>query len=251
MKTLLSITFFLFFTVSCKTERKKVTDRFPDGKPAAMIIYPDTSDTTTCTILVYHDNGKVRLKLTIEKGKYVGQKITYYHDGQIKQIDSLSQPCDTTQEECDGSLIRYYENGNISQRYTVRNNSFNGLSQHFLDNGLLAKEYELKNGMTKDGIYREFYDNGKVAFQCKYKNDTIVGFGYYFNEKGDTTKYHNHYNGIISFPYKKWLDSGNILTGDFSDKSENSVTWKWFDKNGRQIKSKVAYAKVEGFSAPE
>lgn len=125
------------------------------------------------------------------------------------------------------------------------------MSQHFLDNGILVKEYELKNGMTKDGIYREFHDNGKVAFECKYQNDTIVGYGYYFNDKGDTVKYHNHYNGIITFPYKKWLDNGNILVGDFSDKSEKSVTWKWLDKNGRQIKSKVAYAKVEGFSAPE
>ena len=125
------------------------------------------------------------------------------------------------------------------------------MSQHFLNNGIIAKEYELKNGMTKNGIYREFYDNGKVAFQCKYRNDTVVGFGYYFNEKGDTVKYHNHYDGIISFPYKKWLDNGNVLSGDYTDKSKQSVTWKWFDKNGRQIKSKVAYAKVEGFAAPE
>ena len=241
----------MFFVVSCKTERKKVVDKFPDGKPATMIVYPDQSDTTTCTIIVYHDNGKVALKVTMEKGKYVGQKITYYHSGQIKQIDSLSQPCDTTQDECDGSLIRYYENGKVSQRYTVRKNIFNGMSQHFLNNGTLAKEYELKNGMTKNGIYREFYDNGKVSFECKYQNDTIVGFGYYFNEKGDTVKYHNHYNGIISFPYKKWLENGKILLGDYTDKSEKSVTWKWFDINGRQIKSKVAYAKVEGFTAPE
>jgi len=111
MRTLLSIILLLFFAVSCKTERKKIIDRFPNGNTAIMIVYPDQSDTTSCSIFVYHDNGNVALKATIEKGKYVGQKITYYHSGQIKQIDSLSQPRDTTQDECDGSLIRYYENG--------------------------------------------------------------------------------------------------------------------------------------------
>lgn len=254
MKTLISINFLLFllvFIVSCKTERKKVVNKFPDGKPASVIIYPDKADTTTYTIIWYHENGKIALQASIEKGKYVGEKKIYYHNGQLKQIDSLSQPCDTIFNECDGLLIRYYENGNISQRYTVRNNKLNGMSQHFLKNGLLVKEYELKNGMTKNGVYREFHDNGKLSFECNYQNDTVVGLGYYFNEKGDTVKYHNHYKGIISFPYKKWLDNGNILFGDYTDKSEESVYWKWFDKNGRQIKSKVAYAKVEGFVAPE
>jgi antitoxin component YwqK of YwqJK toxin-antitoxin module len=105
--------------------------------------------------------------------------------------------------------------------------------------------------MTKDGVYREFHDNGVQAFECRYRNDTIVGYAYYFNEKGDTVKMHDHYNGIMSFPYKKWLDNGLILYGDFTDESLESVTWKWLDKTGKLIKTRVAYAKNEGFAAPE
>ncbi len=245
------MTFLYFFVVSCKTEPKKIVYRYPNGDPETEIYYPDQADTTFFSIFKFHENGKIAIEATIEKGKYVGQKISYYHDGQIMQIDSLSKPCDTTQNECDGSLIRYFENGKISQRYIVKNNIFNGLSQHYLRNGMLVKEYELKNGMTKNGFYREFHDNGKVSFSCIYQNDTIVGFGYYFNKNGDTMKYHNHYDGIISFPYKKWLDNGNILYGDYTENSENSVLWQWFDQNGKQLKSKIANSKVEGFVAPE
>ncbi len=250
MKTLLSISFLFFLSVSCKTERKKILGRFPDGKPSVVILYPDKSDTTTGSIFVYYHDGKIKIKLSLDEDKYVGQKITYYHSGQIEQIDSLSQPCDTSQDECDGSLIRYYENGKISQRYTVRNNIFNGMSQHFLPNGVLAKEYELKNGMTKNGIYKEFSDNGNVSLECTYQNDTIVGFEYFFNEKGDTIKYLNHYNGQASFPYKKWLDNGLILYGNYTDTTAKAVKWIWFDKKGNEIKSKVAKEKKEGFVTP-
>jgi antitoxin component YwqK of YwqJK toxin-antitoxin module len=104
--------------------------------------------------------------------------------------------------------------------------------------------------MIKNGIYREFHDNGRIAFEGKYQNDTIVGFAYCFTESGDTSIYFNHHNGANSFPYKKWLDNGLTLLGDFTDASKKSVTWKWFDKRGKQIKIIIEYAKNKGFAVP-
>ena len=251
MKTLLHISLLVLFIVSCKTEKKKIIARYPNGKTSQLIVYPDQADRSSCTIFNYFESGKVELKVTIENVKYVGKKIRYFPSGQVYQIDSLIEPCDTSSNGCDGTLLRYNENGTISQRYTVRNKIFNGMSQHFSGNGTLIKEYELKNGMIRNGVYREFYPNGKISFEGHFQNNTIVGFGYYFDEKGDTVKYHNHYNGVLSFPYKKWLDNGNILFGNYYDNSEKIVVWKWFNKNGKQIKSKIAYAKLEGFAAPE
>jgi len=230
---------------------KKTISTFRNGKPAVQIIFNDKTDTTSGQILQYYTDGKIYKKATIYKKRYVDRKVTYYSSGQISQIDSLSQPCDLNIDQCNGTVIRYHENGNISQRYSVNNHELNGMTQQFTRNGKIAKEYELIHDTIKNGIYREFYDNGRISFQSTYKNDTITGFCYYFNEQGDTLKYYNHFNGALSFPYKKWLDNRQILYGDYTDRSEKSVTWIWRDKSGKEIKRKVAGSKKYGFVVPD
>jgi antitoxin component YwqK of YwqJK toxin-antitoxin module len=241
----------LLFLISCKTELKKTLVTFPDGNPAVQAIYPDKSDTTSGRLLIYYPNGKIYKEAILLNNQYVNRKVTYYKNGNVSQIDSLTSACDTTTDLCDGIVVRYYENGNISQRYIVKNNAHNGLTQQYASNGKISKEYELINDTIKNGIYHEFYDNGKIAFECNYKNDTIAGYGFYFNENGDTIKYYNHFDGMLSFPYKKWLDNGQILYGDYTDKLENSVTWIWLDKSGKEIKREIANSKKEGFIIPE
>src|SRR6266496_167726 len=121
----------LFLFVSCKTELKKTISTFRNGKPAVQIIFNDKTDTTSGQILQYYTDGKIYKKATIYKKRYVDRKVTYYSSGQISQIDSLSQPCDLNIDQCNGTVIRYHENGNISQRYSVNNHELNGMTQQF------------------------------------------------------------------------------------------------------------------------
>ena len=188
---------------------------------------------------------------TIKNGEYVGEKITYFHNGKIYQIDSMSQPCRMDVNACDGVLIRFNENGTISQHFTIKNGYFNGVSQHYDGHGKLVKEYYLLNDSIKDGMYKEFYDNGKTSRLASYRNDTLIGYEYFFKENGDTIKYYNHYKGDLDFPYKKWLDNGHILLGNYGDKTSKYVVWKWYDKTGKEIKTKILRPSKIGFVTPE
>jgi antitoxin component YwqK of YwqJK toxin-antitoxin module len=225
--------FILFIqTISCNGPTKKVMAKNRNGTPGVIYEYPDRSDTLNYLIKVYYPDGKIQKEAAIKNGKYVGEKITYFHNGKIYQIDSLSQPCEKELNDCDGTLIRFNENGTISQRFTVKEGNFNGLSQHYNGHGNLVKEYYLIQDSIKDGQYREYYDNGRISCLASYKNDTLEGYEYFFAENGDTVKYYNHYKGNLDFPYKKWLENGKILFGNYLDKDEKFVVWKWYRKTG-------------------
>jgi antitoxin component YwqK of YwqJK toxin-antitoxin module len=251
------IVFFLLFIPlifqlsACKSEAKKVIKRFPDGVPSVVFEYADKSDTLNYVIKTYHHNGKVRQVATIKDGNFTGQGVTYYPDGKVSEIDSLSKARNMKWDDWDGVSTHFYENGKVSKRTVIMNGEANGLSQQYDSRGVLAKEYYLTHGLIKNGEYKEFYENGKVSVKETFKNDTIVGFAYFFKENGDSIKYYACYEGNPSLPIKKWLENGNVLEGKFLDNNEKAVIWKWYDKNGIEIKRKIVYPVNGAYVSPE
>lgn len=230
---------FAVLLMSCKNELKKIITKYPNGNTRSVLEYSDSQDTLNFSIKNYYPDGGIQSEAVVANGKYVGEKIIYFENGKIYQIDSLSEPCERPTRVWNGVLIRFNKNGTLSQRYTVKNGHFNGLSKHFDANGILIKEYYLKNDSIKDGEYKEFWSNGKVSFATNFKNDTIADFQCFFNENGDTIKYHRVHNGLISFPYKEWLPDGRTLIGNHEENPRPIIIWKWFDKNGKEIRSKI------------
>jgi antitoxin component YwqK of YwqJK toxin-antitoxin module len=246
----LSIVFIAIFSFfGCKQKSVKVVARTKSGTPSVVLEYPDRSDTLTYTIKVYYPEGKLHKEAQVQDGKYVGEKITYFPNGKIYQIDSLSTPCDKLLYLCDGVLIRYNENGSISQRFEVKNGQFNGLSKHYDEQGILVKTYYLKDDSIKDGEYLEYFKNGKIAGRANYRNDTLIGMEYGFNENGDTLIYYSHHAGKLDLPFKKWLPNGNTLYG--IRLNGDSVLWTWYDKNGRVLKLEKVGATKSGYLIPD
>ena len=153
--------------------------------------------------------------------------------------------------DCNEILYRYNENGSISQQFIVAGGSLNGLSRHYNGNGVLVKEYYLINDSIKEGDYKEYFENGRILRQATYHMDTLVGTEYIFKENGDTAKYYSHYRGNPDLPYKKWLDNGNILLGNYSPKTSKYVVWKWYDKSGKELRTKIVHPSKNGFVTPE
>jgi len=52
-------------------------------------------------------------------------------------------------------------------------------------------------------------------------------------------------------PYKKWLNNGTILSGDYVDTSESAVTWEWHSPDGKLGKKETHIVKNGEFVAPE
>lgn len=250
LKYLIMITFILS-AVSCEIPGKKVKLVFANGTPAIVHEYPDMHDTSTFIAKEFYPSGKLHKVATIEGNKYVGTVKTYYPSGKNYQIDSLLSPWKTSSEIWNGLVTTYYENGNISEKFIVKHGAISGLSRHYDNRGILVKQYYLINDTVKSGEYEEFFDNGNVALKAFYKNDTITGIKYFFKENGDTAKYYQVYKDRPSMPYKKWLENGNVLQGNFIDSAQSAIIWKWTDKNGYLIKQQTIYAINKKFVAPD
>jgi hypothetical protein len=239
------------FIYSCKSNKKEIIKAYPNGNPLVVFNFPDKNDKSQFEIEVFYLNGNIQRKLFVKDGYFVDSIITYSESKKVSQVDSLANPCDTLTRACNASRIVYYNNGRIAERYSLKNGKYNGFSQHFDENGILVKEYSLIKDSIKDGEYKEYDKKGKLDFKGTFKNDTLVGFCYYFNDYGDTIKYYNNYMGVMSFPYKKWLNDGRTLIGNFASEDRKVILWIWYDKKNRKIKTMKNYATKNGFIAPE
>ena len=97
-----------------------------------------------------------------------------------------------------------------------------------------------------------YFSNGNVKNIAFVKNDTLIEVDIYFKENGDSLKwFHNGVYGINGMFYKKWLEDGRMLTGNYGDTLRSFVVWKWFNENNKEVKSKIQKSKNEKYIAPE
>jgi antitoxin component YwqK of YwqJK toxin-antitoxin module len=240
----------LIVLASCNGDKKKVVSKFRNGNPQVVFEYSSTSDTTKYKIVEYTLSGNIAGEAFIDSGKYVGIRKAYYENGKVKEIDSITGYC-AIGIVCNGIVLSYYPNGKIHARLPFESGAVNGVCHYYDTTGALLQEYVVKDNTVKNGYYSEFHKNGVVRYQAAYRNDTIVGYVYFFSENGDTLKYYNHLDGIMRMPYKKWLEDGRTLVGNYVDTTEKAVLWRWYDKNGKETKRKILYPTKSGFVNPE
>lgn len=249
MKALNYITLLILLT-GCHSDYKVTNEFYDNGKPKKVRIYKDKDDKANYTLICYFENGKIKTRATVKDNLFVGEKINYYENGTIQQIDSIINPCVLSNCCCDGKVKRYDSTGKIIEDFENRNGVENGTVHTYYENGVIKDNYKMQNG-KKNGVALAYYESGVISFKAVYKNDTLINFVYYFNEKGDTTKYFNTTNGEMDFPYKKWLENGLILYGNYTDTTRKSVLWQWFDKTNKEIKRVIKKEEKAGFVAPE
>ena len=203
---------------SCKTEYRKIIDTYPNGKVKEENVYPNNDDKAKYTIITYYFNGQIRLKGTVENKKFIGVKMNYYENGNLKEVDSILNPCALNFCCCDGKVLKYYSNGKLEQTFENRNGAANGLI-HLYENdssGKLGIIYTYKDD-KKNGPYKRFYYSGKLYSLGTYRNDTLVDHVYYFEENGDSMKIYYTWKGEEDFFIKKWLDNGQIFYATYLD----------------------------------
>ena len=126
----------LFF--SCKTEYRKIIDTYPDGKVKEENVYPNKDDKAKYTIINYYSNGQIRFNGTVENKKFIGVKMNYYENGNLKEVDSILNPCALNFCCCGGKVLKYYSNGKLEQTFENRNGAANGLI-HLYENDSSGK----------------------------------------------------------------------------------------------------------------
>jgi antitoxin component YwqK of YwqJK toxin-antitoxin module len=245
----LGILLFLSFD-SCQRAQKKVISRFKNGVPFLIYEYANPNDTSNYIYQEFYPNAKIHEQLKVESNMVVNYPTRYYSSGKIYEIDTMLRPRERYSPSWDGWITRYGEDGKKLARFDVKNGGIHNTIV-FDSNGRVMKEYAVVRNIVKEGPYSEFYPNGMISVKATFHNDTLNGMMYFFNENGDTDKYYFRDRGDISMPYKKWLDNGGILFGTFTGKDQKTVLWRWYSRNGREIKKEFKYSKDREFVVPE
>jgi len=243
--------FLIWCVCSCRHRMERVLYRHKNGRVALVREYPDGSDTLSFIMKEFYPDGTLRRIGDIRKGNYVGKIITFFKNGVVSQTDSILIPCNMITDACDEIMTRYNENGTVSQRFTIKQGIMSGLYQQYNPKGFLEKTYYLENDSIKNGDYKEYYPNGRIFRHMTYHMDTIIGTVYTFKQNGDTLLWDQYYKGQKSFPYKKWLDDGTTLEGDFVDDKSKAVIWTWRTKEGKEIKKEVRMPGKSGYVVPK
>jgi len=232
------LTIVLFF--GCKTEYRNVVDTYSNGKVKEEYVYPNKKDKSKFTIIEYYPNGQISFKGEVENNKFIGMKLNYYENGNLKEVDSILNSCNLDFCCCDGFVKKYYSNGKPDQTFENRNGVANGLVSLYSNDssGKLVTVSAYQEG-KKNGISKTYYDNGKLYKLCSYKNDTAIGHIYYFETNGDTMKIYSTWKGHEDFPTKKWLTNGQIFYATYLDSTYNKVLYRWTDKAGLELKRQI------------
>ena len=166
-------------------EYTKIT-YFENGKIKTIVDFHDGH--FNGRIIENYQNGNKKFEGTTTFGDFYGSKTNYYEDGKIKEFQKLDDECKAQNCLCDGEVIRFYPNGDTSEKFTMK-------SGHI--NGLLIENLQNKKIRRKETNYLNDIKNGL----CKEYHDSFIVIGYYKNGKE---------NGVWKF-----IDStGKILQTD-------------------------------------
>ena len=203
-------------------------------------IYTDKNDTSNYICKVYYDNGTLKHETQISNNNFIGEKKSFFENGKIERIEKLSQPTPLHADLYDCYIINYRTNGTKESEYQYVNDKLSGLAKDYDSLGNITRTTEYIDGKV-NGLSILYHSNGKIKSLAHCRNDSAYGYEYEFTETGDTLRATIHYglsdeNGVS---LKKWLSDGRILTGSYGDSKRSFLIWKWYDKQGHLIKSKV------------
>lgn len=237
-QTFIILIIILFF--GCKTGFRETIESYPNGKVMTEYVYADPANRQDYSIIEYFIDGKIKFKGTVVDEKFKVVKFNYYDNGNLRQVDSIINPCALDFCCCDGTVFKYYRNGKLDQTYENRNGVTNGLVTIYDSDsmGQVIRTTEYKDD-KKNGRETVYYESGNVYLISEFKNDTAINYIYYFKENGDTSKYFFHFKGKQDFPAKKWLENGQIFYATYIDSSYKNVLYRWTDNVGKEVKKEL------------
>jgi len=183
------------------------------------------------TWIFYDENGD-----TIEKiNYYLGQKNGFYFKYYTKPHNIIKSKELYVNNSKEGLSFYYYDNGKIWKIIPFENNIEHGIAKEFDNDSIIITITEYFQGRIvnneqinrynlngqKDGIWRYFYPNGKIKEEITYKDGEINGIVKTYNING---------NLLSTILYK----NNQIVDNNYSD-TTTFDTRKIFDDNGNLV----------------
>jgi len=163
---------------------------YSNGQKEIDAIY-EGSNLQNGTYLLYHSNGKLKKRYSIEDGKYSGKLTFYYDDGNLSEISTYSKGV------LNGPYEDHYESGAIKKKYTNDSGKANGPYEEYYESGNIS-EKGIYNKGNKDDITK-YSKAGKIYGTLSLKNNVPIHIKY-VNEGGGIIFEREDKNGIYTYP---------------------------------------------------
>jgi len=169
----------LLFLTACKTEFRKTVEKYPNGKVSVEYVYPDKSDTNKFFYVAYYENGDTMFKSQVKDMMFVGQKINYFSNGKIADIETLFKPVSFYDSLYDCQIQYFSPNGNPLKIIYFKNGVKALPSKYWLDGGItLTGTYYDSNHTT---VLWQWFDKNNQIIKQKKDTGNSSGFSTLFN----------------------------------------------------------------------
>ena len=265
--TMKQIIFILTLSIlfGCRqTETKKIVSTYKNGKPKIVNYFPDKDDTLSYRKEVFYESGKQNYIGHIAKGTkdgiwtwwyengnkkdqckyvdgfYVDTVYHWYESGKLKQIEIVAGRTVRTDGccNCNGTIIRFYENGKLKEKFTSLDDKFQGSYESYEKDGSWKIRTYL-NDTLHGPTTEHMIDSGKVIIVVgQYEKGKETGLWKWFDKDSvlyQTVIYDNGvYNGefLKYYPNGRLKEKATLLNGDY----EGELTY--FDEKGIITKTK-------------
>ncbi|MEN8929003.1 MAG: toxin-antitoxin system YwqK family antitoxin [Flavobacteriales bacterium] len=159
-------------------------------------------------------------------------------------VGSLLMSCNEPQKE-------FFDNGQIKREFFIdRNNSLDGLSKTWYENGILSEESTYKSG-KKDGLCKIWYENGLLAEESTYKNDEKDGLCkiWFINGQLKVESLYKNGQEIKKGKYLEYYKNGQTkYEYNYNENSEFDGLYMSYEENGRiRQKGTMIEGEKDGF----
>ncbi len=134
---------------------------------------------------------------------------------------------------------RRYLNGQLWERYIIRNGERDGEWTNYNENGNLSTKISYKSGI-KNGICEEYYENGQLKEKLYYLDGKLEGEGcLYFNNGKLKNKTNFISDKLLGYHYE-YYKNGNLLSKSYFINDKRDGVSEVYYENG-QLEEKSFY----------
>lgn len=203
----------------------------------AWMVLVNTGCQRTRVEKTYHANGKTASEVAYKGSLKHGKAVWFFDDGR-KEVEYTYR-----EGELEGTVTRWYFNGNIEFREEYSANRLHGKSEYYFISGVVSEIKHYREGIP-EGSYLLNWENGSAKIRGQYTDGSFDGKWEYYDEKeakvGEATFKHGsgtmtgyHKNGKISrmVSYQNNLKHGKEQIFDETGK----LIEEWLFEQGEPI----------------
>ncbi len=150
---------------------------YKGGLPQAIMNFGDNGNTAHAKL--FYENGKIAAE-----GNYVNNVkdstwLFYsFYNGRMAIMEDYSHGLKN------GISLKYYDNGNVSEKTEWKKDIKDGVWEQYYENGVLRLRATYKNNL-RDGLFETFSAEGKPSVKGLYKEGVMDGKWEYYKDNGD------------------------------------------------------------------